>query len=214
MNCSHAEEQKASRHFFFCCCRAFFFRLPESSHQRALTYRREERREEGKDVLKWNRNLAGGEKKVQTSWKVQSHAVPLIQSVGKKKKKKNLPADPWKITLFRTKMSQAAPSRGFHLILFWGLFLGLLQDEISDFLEKLARVMPRSRNDSGRFFFFFFFPSPCLKRGDVWKDFRGRQTSKHHVEGQFQGGVASTAASTPPWFAGKQGTWKPAGEAE
>lgn len=111
-----------------------------------------------------------------------------------KKKKKNLPADPWKITLFRTKMSQAAPSRGFHLILlFRGLFLGLLPDEISDFLEKLARVMSRSRNDSRSFFF-------SLSSENVWKYFRGQQASRHHVKGQFRGRVASPAASTLPSF--------------
>lgn len=62
--------------------------------------------------------------------------------------------------------------------------MGFLQDEISDFLEKLAPVMPHSRNDSGSFSFFILLAS---NEGTSEEILGVLQTSKHHVEGQFQG---------------------------
>lgn len=180
MNCSHAEEQRAPCLFFFllsvfffsffCCCLPAWKSPPESSH---LSQRGKQRR--GKGCAKVEQKSCRGKKKRRLHERYSPMRFRSFRLSEKKKKKKISLQTLEKSHFLELKWVKLHPSRGFHLILlFWGLFLGLLPDEISDFLEKLARVMSRSRNDSRS----FFFSSFIWKRLKIFQGSANKQPSR------------------------------------
>lgn len=95
MNRSHAEEQRAQRLLFVYFFAAFFFFcavcLKVPTRELSLSLIADRKAEErGKDVLKWNRNLAGAKKRKKKKRRLHERYSPMwfhsFSLSGKKKK--------------------------------------------------------------------------------------------------------------------------------